>query len=439
MNVPKLRFPEFKDDGEWNLEPFGNVYSFKVTNSFSRENLNYVEGSVKNIHYGDIHTKFSTLFDITKEIVPFINPSLSIDKIRYECYCIDGDLIFADASEDLKDIGKSIEITCLNNEKLLSGLHTLLARQKKQTLIVGFGGHLFLSNGIRTQIQREAQGSKVLSISTGRLSNVKIYYPENKEEQKKIALCLSSIDDLITAQSQKLNALKTHKKGLMQQLFPAEGEIVPKLRFAEFRGARNWEIFPIGKKVDLLSGYPFKSSEITEDANGIRLMRGINITEGHIRHSQDIDRFFLGNLKKLEKYKLRTNDLVIGMDGSKVGKNSSLITEVDSDSLLIQRVARLRSKNKGTIQFIFQQVNSVKFHSYVGRINTSGGIPHISADQINEFEIYFPDFEEQQKIADCLSSLDELITAQSQKLDALKMHKKGLMQGLFPNMEMESV
>jgi type I restriction enzyme S subunit len=239
--VPELRFPEFRDKGEWILESFEELYSFKTTYSFSRGELNYDNGSVKNIHYGDIHTKFTTLFDTKKEKVPYINNLLLIKKVKLECYCKEGDMIFADASENLDDIGKSIEIINLNNEKLLSGLHTLLARQKKNKLIIGFGGHLFLSNGIRCQIQREAQGSKVSGISSGRLSTIKIYYPKNKVEQQKIANCLSSIDELITAQSRKLDAFKTHKKGLMQQLFPAESEIVPKLRFPEFRDKGEWE------------------------------------------------------------------------------------------------------------------------------------------------------------------------------------------------------
>ncbi len=209
--------------------------------------------------------------------------------------------------------------------------------------------------------------------------------------------------------------------------------LVPVLRFPEFRDKREWEQLPIGDKVDLLSGYPFKSEEISEDAGGMPLMRGINITEGRIRHSRDMDRFFLGDTQKFKKYFLQINDLVIGMDGSKVGKNSALITDEDTGSLLIQRVARLRTDCKATISLIFQHIHSTKFHSYVDRVNTSGGIPHISAKQINEFEICFPpDEEEQQKIADCLASIDELITAQTQKRDALKAHKKGLMQQLFP-------
>ncbi|MBK7883979.1 MAG: restriction endonuclease subunit S [Chitinophagaceae bacterium] len=216
--VPKYRFKEFK--GEWKEELLGDIYTFKVTNSFTRDDLNYETGSVKNIHYGDIHKKFATLFDIKKEKVPFINPSVSVSKINPECYCTEGDIIFADASEDLKDVGKSIEIVNLNNEKLLSGMHTLLAKQRETKLIVGFGGHLFRSNAIRIKIQKLAQGTKVLGISSGRLSNIKIWYPEIKNEQQKIASCLSALDELIKALTEKIEQLQLHKKGLMQGLFP---------------------------------------------------------------------------------------------------------------------------------------------------------------------------------------------------------------------------
>jgi type I restriction enzyme S subunit len=218
--VPKLRFPEFEKDGEWVEKTVGDVYNFKVTNSFSREYLNNDKGRVKNIHYGDIHTKFNTLFDITKENVPFINQNVSIEKIKKESYCIEGDIIFADASEDLNDVGKSIEIVNLNNEKLVSGLHTLLARQRKNKIAIGFGGYLFKSDWIRKQIEREAQGAKVLGISASRISNVKISFPKDSKEQQKIASCLSALDELITAQAEKIEQLQQHKKGLMQGLFP---------------------------------------------------------------------------------------------------------------------------------------------------------------------------------------------------------------------------
>ena len=104
--VPTLRFQEFSD--EWEIKLYNEIYSFYSTNSFSRDNLNYVKGKVKNIHYGDIHTKFSTLFDLTKERVPFINEKVDILKIKEENYCKEGDLLIADASEDYADIGKQL-------------------------------------------------------------------------------------------------------------------------------------------------------------------------------------------------------------------------------------------------------------------------------------------------------------------------------------------
>ena len=218
--VPKLRFPEFENDGEWKFDSFSNIYSFLVTNSFSRDKLNYTQGKVKNIHYGDIHTKFSTLFDIKKEDVPFINKEISLDRVKRENYCQVGDIVFADASEDMVDIGKSIEIVNLNNEKLLSGLHTLLARQTNLYLAIGFGGYLFKSPSIRKKIQREAQGAKVLGISGTRLSGISICFPKNKKEQLKIVSTLTAVDELIKAQTEKIEHLETHKKGLMQVLFP---------------------------------------------------------------------------------------------------------------------------------------------------------------------------------------------------------------------------
>lgn len=218
--MPSLRFKEFDNGEVWEKLSLKDLYTFKVTNSYSREKLNYDFGAVKNIHYGDIHTKFSTLFDVTREIVPYINTDVPISKIREDNYCKEGDIVFADASEDLEDVGKSIELINLNKEKVLSGLHTLLARPKGKKFVIGFGGYLFKSNRIRNQIKKESQGTKVLSISYNRLSDIEIIFPKNKKEQQKITDCLSSIDELIEVQNNKIEALKMHKKGLMQKLFP---------------------------------------------------------------------------------------------------------------------------------------------------------------------------------------------------------------------------
>lgn len=160
-------------------------------------------------------------------------------------------------------------------------------------------------------------------------------------------------------------------------------------------------------------------------------MRGVNITEGSIRHSSDIDRFFCGNIDSLEKYFLNKDDVVIGMDGSKVGKNSAIVDAFNSASILVQRVARLRSVKETSLPFIYQHINSNCFHDYVDKVKTSSGIPHISAQQIKDFKIYFPKLNEQQKIASFLTAVDDKIQQLTKKKALLEQYKKGVMQQIF--------
>jgi len=213
----------FKDDEgedfpEWEEKKFGNVYSFKSTNSYSRENLNYEDGEIKNLHYGDIHTKFKVHFDITKEQVPFINRTIAIKTINDDAFCKNGDLIIADASEDYADIGKTVELFNLNNEKVVAGLHILLARPDLDKISIGFGGYLMGSANIKTQVMKVAQGTKVLSISATRLSNIDIQLP-SLLEQSKIANFLSSIDKKITHCQKQIEQTEQYKKALLQQMF----------------------------------------------------------------------------------------------------------------------------------------------------------------------------------------------------------------------------
>ena len=208
-----------------------------------------------------------------------------------------------------------------------------------------------------------------------------------------------------------------------------EKELIPQLRFPEFN--EKWDYEQLDWHIDLISGYAFKGDDISDNSTGVPLLRGINITEGFIRHNSDIDRFYNDSIEKLKKYFLKENDLVLGMDGSKVGKNVALIRKEDENSLLIQRVARLRAKKTSDIRYIYLNIFSSRFHRYVDMVNTSSGIPHISSKQIKEFQIGFPTLPEQQKIASFLSDVDDKITKLTNKKTLLEEYKKGIMQKIF--------
>jgi type I restriction enzyme, S subunit len=438
-NIPELRFPEFQKDGEWEDKTVGQVYDFKVTNSFSREYLNYEKGKVKNIHYGDIHTKFNTLFDITKEEVPFINLDVSIEKIKKESYCVEGDIILADASEDLNDVGKSIEIVNLNNEKLVSGLHTLLGRQRESKFTIGFGGYLFKSDWVRKQIQREAQGAKVLGISTSRIANVNISYPKKTQEQQKIASCLSSLDELIAAHNDKLQALKNHKKGLMQNLFPhpsassGSGTVaepveakVPKYRFPEFKDDGEWVESSLGDVATFLKGKGISKSDITENGN----LPCIRYGELYTHYNEKISEVkSYTNLNAEDLVLSKANDVIIPASGETQIDIATAACVLENGIALGSDLNIIRTKINGV--FLSYYLNNAK-KMEIAQIAQGISVIHLYSTQLKSLRINIPNPKEQQKIASCLSALDELITAQAEKIEQLQQHKKGLMQGVFP-------
>ena len=393
-----MRFPEFK--AEWKRKKLGEVMDFKVTNSYSREKLNYEKGTVKNIHYGDIHTKFRTLFNITNEIVPYINEEINIEKIAKDNYCQEGDVIFADASEDLNDVGKSIEIVKLNSEKLLSGLHTLLARPKRNIFFVGFNGYLFKSNFVRSQIQKEAQGIKVSSISAKRISNTELFYPTH-QEQTKIASFLSLIDERIQTQMKIIEEWEKLKKGLQEQIF------LQKLRFKD----ENEKVFVSWKEKKL--------GEIATITTG-KLDANAMVKNGKFRFYTCAKEFFYIN-----KYAFDTEALLISGNGANVG----YIHHYKGKFNAYQRTYVLYSIEENILylkyyleQFLFQRILLEK---------RDGNTPYIVLSTLSEMNILFPCLKEQSNIANFLSSIDNKINLEKSLLSAYQEQKKYLLQNLF--------
>jgi type I restriction enzyme S subunit len=260
----------------------------------------------------------------------------------------------------------------------------------------------------------------------GDISLIKEYplpYPSLLEQQK-IADCLSSIDDRITAETQKLDTLKAHKKGLMQQLFPAEGETLPKLRFPEFRDTGGWEKKRLEEIGDVLMCKRIFANE-TNNSSGVPFYK-----IGTLGSKPDafISRELFNEYKS--KYKFpRKGEILITCSGT-VGKclpydgkdayyQDSNIVWIDNPSLVIS--------NK-FLHYLLLNINW-------GSLNSTT-ITRIYGSDLRSLSLTFPiEAQEQQKIFDCLSSLDDLIAAQTQKIDTLKLHKKGLMQQLFPSLK----
>jgi len=431
-NTPKLRFPEFNET--WEKKKLGEMFTFKVTNSFSRENLNYDSGKVKNIHYGDIHTKFPTLFDITKSDVPFINNYISIERINEEIYCLEGDLIFADASEDINDVGKSIEIINLNNERLLSGLHTILARPKKDVFQLGFKGYLFKSDNIRLQIQKESQGTKVLSISAGRLSNVKMDFPSLPEQQK-IASFLTAVDDKLQALKKKKAGLERYKKGVMQQVFSQ------KLRFKDDTSTE----LSAGDGKDFPEWEMKKLGEIGITYNGISGKSKDDFGSGkpYIQYKQifddsriDITRFEFVKINANEtQNKVQFGDVFFTTSSetpNEIGMSSVLLDSIDD--LYLNSFCfgyRINSQNQFSPYFAQFLFRSFRFRASIMKLAQGSTRFNLSKTQLMKIEIELPSLPEQTKIANFLSAIDDKIQQVEKQISGMELWKKGLLQQLF--------
>ncbi len=247
------------------------------------------------------------------------------------------------------------------------------------------------------------------------------------EEQQKIAECLNSVDELIAAQARKVDALKTHKRGLMQQIFPQEGEARPSYRFPEFRNAEDWKETRLGQLGELVSGLTYSPDDIRD--SGLLVLRSSNVQNVEIALDDNVyvDPEIRGaNLS-------RPNDILICVrNGSKalIGK-SALIPEGMPSCTHGAFMTVFRAKAPG---FAFQLFQTEQYKRQVAG-DLGATINSINGSQLLKYKFIVPKADEQQYIATCLSGLDAQISTETQKLEALKTHKKGLMQQLFPSPE----
>ena len=213
LNVPNLRFPEFT--GEWEMIKVSDLLDFYSTNSLSWEQLDYNNGKIKNLHYGLIHKGLPTMVDVAYDSLPYIKEEFMLKSFTL---LKEGDVAFADASEDTNDVAKAIEVVNCNNQQIVSGLHTIHGRDNSNRTVIGYKGYAFASDSFHKQIRRITQGTKVFSISVRNFDEVYIGIP-SKEEQTKIAKLLTAIDKRIATQNKIIEKYESLIRGIRNESF----------------------------------------------------------------------------------------------------------------------------------------------------------------------------------------------------------------------------
>ncbi|BCX81141.1 type I restriction enzyme, S subunit [Methylomarinovum caldicuralii] len=270
-------------------------------------------------------------------------------------------------------------------------------------------------------------GAGFKEISAATLRSFEVPTPTFTEQQK-LADCLGSLDDLTRAEEARLGALKDHKRGLMQRLFPREGETTPRLRFPEFRNAGPWEVRTIEDLSERIAQGGTPKTSVSAYWNGeipwITPAEMGNDAE-HYHTEKTARSISAEGLRNSSTELLPVNSVIIS-SRAPIGYVTINTVEMATN----QGCKGIVPKNGVSHEFLYFSL--LRANARLNDLGAGAGFKEISAATLRSFEVPTPTFTEQQKIADCLTSLDDLIRAQAEKIEALKQHKKGLMQQLFP-------
>jgi type I restriction enzyme S subunit len=411
--VPKLRFPEFNSIAEWKITTLNSLaakITMKNKDCFITRILtnSAVDGVVDQSDYFE------------REIVTQSN----IDNY----FIVDeGDYVYNPR------ISTSAPVGPISKNKIgkgiMSPLYTVFRFNNPQNEFYEQYFKTNLWNSYLKNVSNTGARHDRISISVEKFMKMPLPYSTDEKEQRKIADCLSSLDELIGAENEKLLAFKNHKKGLMQKLFPADGEYEPEWRFPEFRSCSDWEeksISEVATYVDYRGKTPEKS------AKGVFLVTAKNIKMGYIDYISSKEYIPEENYSDVMSRGLpQLGDVLITTEAP-----CGNVAQIDrTDVALAQRVIKYRGNKKTIINtFLKYILLSPRFQSDLKNKSTGGIVNGIKGSVLHKMSIKFPkDLNEQQKIAYCLSSVDDLITAQTERIETLKQHKIALIQGLFPS------
>lgn len=405
--VPQLRFPEFGEP--WNKKILESVGYFTGGGTPNRGNAAYWIGDIPWISSSDLND----------DSIRKINISRFISKQAIQ-----------ESATKLVPAKSILLVSRVGVGKLAVSEFPICTSQDFTNFTPTDANLIFLAYLLKSKKETLLsfnQGTSIKGFTKENIASLILGFPVF-EEQQKIADCLSSLDELIAAQARKVDVLKTHKKGLMQQLFPREGEIQPPLRFPEFQNSGEWNVKKLAEIGRVIRGASPRPKGDKRYYGGIipRLMVQ-DVTRDGKWVTPQIDSLTVEGAKLSRSCPAGTLTIVCS---GVVGVVSFLAIDAcihDGFIALVDIEESLANK-----YFLFHQLSTLRERFESGA--THGGVfTNLTTTGVGQLEIAFPSPAEQHRISSCLDSLDERITAETQKLETLKTHKKGLMQQLFPS------
>ena len=407
LNVPHLRFPEFS--GEWKIVKVSELLEFYSTNSLSWEQLDYGNGIIKNLHYGLIHKGLPTMVDISSDLLPYIK-SESMPK-SYTLF-LNGDVAFADASEDTNDVAKAVEIVNCDEQQIVSGLHTIHGRDKSDLTVIGYKGYAFASDSFHKQIRRIAQGTKVFSINVRNFDEVRVGIP-SKDEQIKIAKLLRAIDLRIATQNKIIEDLKKLKSAIIDYTFDNKNQS--------------------HRKRILLSDVSAKITRRNTD-NQIFNVLSNSANQGIIPQSEVFDREIANENNTSNYFVISQNDFVYNPRKSVTAPYGPINRyNGETDGVISPLYLCFRCYDID-VEYLGWYFKSDSWHKYVYQ-NGDTGVRHDRVSIKDEIfflmPLYLHSAEEQMEIAKRLNKIESFVSQEEQYLFLLRSQKLYLLQQMF--------
>lgn len=411
MKEPKIRFKGFS--GEWKSSNFEEVFSPLKNNSLSRADLSE-SGDIANIHYGDVLIKYGECVDTSVDDLTYIIDHDTAQRLLRNCALQKGDVIFTDAAED-NTVGKCSELICKDNERIVSGLHTIACRPKIQIAERYFGYYLN-SPAFHNQLLPHIQGTKISSISRRAISTTSVLYPDDKGEQILLPSFFTSLDAQISASTSRLASLKQMKAASLQAMFPQEGETVPKVRFKGFEG--EWKAVKLGE---------IFSERNESNINGEML--SVTQHNGIIKASEN-GRFDNSNSDKSGYKVVMVGD--IAYNSMRMWQGASGYSPYEG---IVSPAYTVIIPQEGIhspfFAYLFKNESIIKTFRLHSQGLTSDTW-NLKFPAFSKIEVLFPmNIDEQKQIASFFTSLDRQIALHTQRLEKLKQIKAACLDKMF--------